>query len=75
MIMWCATGLSSLSLRAETKGQLWRTPAARCQRLRAKNLWLWRSGTAMVLEELHFSQCAVCAELQCKLDEFALSCG
>ena len=37
LIMRCATGLSFVALRAGTKGQLWKTPTARCQGLRAKD--------------------------------------
>ena len=67
MIMWCATGLSSLALRFGTKEQLGRTPTARCgnwgQRFRGSGY----QGLPWGCEELHFSQSAVCAELQFEL--------
>ena len=59
--MWCATERSFLALRAGTKGQLWGTPTARCQGLRAKDQWKWRSGTAMMLwEATLFTMCCLC---------------
>ena len=37
LIMWCATVLSVVDLRAGTKGQVCRTPSAHCQGLRLKD--------------------------------------
>ena len=63
------------SFESWNEGTTVENPNGTLSRIEGKGSGSGYQGLPRCCEKLHFAQCAVCAELQCELDDCELSCG